>query len=78
LDLPFEPLVEHDCDDFVMTFEVQDDAERVMEVLGKRMGRYGLTLHPDKTVAAGPRGYHYHRITEDPGTRGFDVQDCTR
>jgi len=34
------------CDDFVMTFEVQDDAERVMEVLGKRMGRYGLTLHP--------------------------------
>jgi RNA-directed DNA polymerase len=37
------------ADDFVMTFEVQDDAERVMEVLGKRMGRFGLTLHPDKT-----------------------------
>ena len=34
---------------FVMTFERQDDAERVMEVLGKRMGRFGLTLHPDKT-----------------------------
>jgi RNA-directed DNA polymerase len=37
------------ADDFVMTFELQDDAERVMDVLGKRMGRFGLTLHPDKT-----------------------------
>jgi RNA-directed DNA polymerase len=30
-------------------FEREDDAERVMTVLGKRMGRFGLTLHPDKT-----------------------------
>jgi len=37
------------ADDFVITFERQDDAERVMGVLGKRMGRFGLTLHPDKT-----------------------------
>ena len=37
------------ADDFVMTFELQDDAKRVMDVLGKRMGRFGLTLHPDKT-----------------------------
>jgi len=37
------------ADDFVMTFEHQDDARRVMDVLGKRMGRFGLTLHPDKT-----------------------------
>jgi RNA-directed DNA polymerase len=37
------------ADDLVITFERQDDAERVMEVLGKRMGRFGLTLHPDKT-----------------------------
>ena len=37
------------ADDFVMTFELQDDAERVMGVLEKRMGRFGLTLHPDKT-----------------------------
>ena len=33
----------------VMGFERQDDAERVLEVLHKRMARYGLTLHPDKT-----------------------------
>jgi group II intron reverse transcriptase/maturase len=37
------------ADDFVMTFERQDDAARVMDVLGKRMGKFGLTLHPDKT-----------------------------
>jgi RNA-directed DNA polymerase len=37
------------ADDFVITFELQDDAERVRGVLGKRMERFGLTLHPDKT-----------------------------
>jgi len=37
------------CDDFVIGFERQDDAERVRDVLGKRLGRFGLTLHPDKT-----------------------------
>jgi RNA-directed DNA polymerase len=37
------------ADDFVMTFKNPHDANRVLEVLGKRLGRYGLTLHPDKT-----------------------------
>lgn len=37
------------ADDFVMTFKNHSDAKRVMEVLGKRLDRYGLTLHPDKT-----------------------------
>jgi hypothetical protein len=37
------------ADDFVMTFETHHDAQRVLEVLGKRRGRHGLTLHPDKT-----------------------------
>jgi RNA-directed DNA polymerase len=37
------------ADDFVMTFKNPHDASRVLEVLGKRLGRYGLTLHPDKT-----------------------------
>src|SRR5207247_2036969 len=36
-------------DDFVMTFKNHHDAKRVLDVLGKRLGRYGLTLHPDKT-----------------------------
>jgi len=37
------------ADDFVILFTHEDDARRVMEVLPKRFGRYGLTLHPDKT-----------------------------
>jgi group II intron reverse transcriptase/maturase len=37
------------ADDFVMGFERQDDAERVMAVLPKRFARYGLTIHPEKT-----------------------------
>jgi len=37
------------ADDAVLGFERQDDAERVMAVLGKRMARFGLTLHPEKT-----------------------------
>jgi RNA-directed DNA polymerase len=36
------------ADDFVMTFETHHDAQRVLEVLGKRLGRFGLTLHPAK------------------------------
>jgi group II intron reverse transcriptase/maturase len=37
------------ADDFVMGFTHGDDARRVMDVLPKRFGKYGLTLHPDKT-----------------------------
>jgi len=37
------------ADDFVMTFKNHHDAKPVLEVLGKRLERYGLTLHPDKT-----------------------------
>jgi group II intron reverse transcriptase/maturase len=37
------------ADDAVFGFERQEDAERVMAVLGKRLQRFGLELHPDKT-----------------------------
>lgn len=37
------------ADDFVIAFEQEADARRVMGVLPKRFERYGLTLHPDKT-----------------------------
>jgi RNA-directed DNA polymerase len=37
------------CDDFVMLFACKDDAERVQAVLGKRLAKFGLELHPDKT-----------------------------
>jgi group II intron reverse transcriptase/maturase len=37
------------ADDFVFVFARKDDAERVLDVLPKRFGKYGLALHPDKT-----------------------------
>lgn len=37
------------ADDFIILFERRDDAERVFAVLPKRMARFNLTLHPDKT-----------------------------
>lgn len=37
------------ADDFVMLLARRDDAHRVLSVLPKRFGKYGLALHPDKT-----------------------------
>jgi hypothetical protein len=37
------------ADDLRVTFELREDAERVMAVLGKRLNRFKLSLHPDKT-----------------------------
>jgi group II intron reverse transcriptase/maturase len=37
------------ADDFVVLFARKRDAERFLKVLPKRFGKYGLTLHPDKT-----------------------------
>lgn len=49
------PRLRGDCtlvrfaDDAVMAFDNIADAQRVFAVLGKRLARFGLTLHPDKT-----------------------------
>ncbi len=37
------------ADDFVILFEYENDARRVLEVLDKRLGKYGLLLHKTKT-----------------------------
>jgi hypothetical protein len=55
------------ADDFVMTFETYHDAKRVMDVLGKRLGRFGLSLHSDKT----------HFIDFRPQRHGGTPSDCT-
>lgn len=49
------------ADDFVIVCVREEDARRVLEVLPKRFGKYGLTLHPEKTrlvpfVRPRPRG----------------------
>lgn len=37
------------ADDFVIGFSEEEDARRVKDVLPKRFGEYGLTIHPTKT-----------------------------
>ncbi len=54
------------ADDFVILFTHEEDARRVMEVLPKRFGKYGLTLHPDKTrlvpfLPPAPQGGRWRR-----------------
>lgn len=37
------------ADDAVIVCELEEDAKRIMRVLPKRFGRFGLTVHPKKT-----------------------------
>jgi len=37
------------ADDIIIGFDNEEDARRVLDVLPKRFGKYGLTLHPEKT-----------------------------
>jgi group II intron reverse transcriptase/maturase len=53
------------ADDFVMVFSHEEDARRVMQVLPKRFGKYGLTLHPEKT-----RLVEFRRPTDRPPPGG--------
>ena len=60
------------CDDFVIGFERREDAQRVVEVLGKRMERFGLKLHPEKTrLIAFERPEAGQRGGKGPGTFEF-------
>lgn len=59
------------ADDFVIGLEHRD-AERVKAVLGKRLERYGLALHPDKTrLMAFARPPASQRGGKGPGTFDF-------
>jgi len=66
------------ADDLVMAFAHSDDAERVLAVLGKRLERYGLMLHPDKTRFVDFRPNRPDR-TDHPATDGtsFDFLGFT-
>jgi group II intron reverse transcriptase/maturase len=63
------------ADDLVIGFENLDDARRVETVLPKRLGKYGLTLHPDKTrlvqFRRPPRRLDRHDGPQGPGTFDF-------
>lgn len=63
------------ADDLVIVFAEERDARRVLEVLPKRLGRFGLRLHPEKTrlvpFQRPPRGSGGGPRTERPGTFNF-------
>jgi RNA-directed DNA polymerase len=60
------------ADDFILCFEHERDARRVLEVLPKRMAKYGLTLHPDKTRLVPFRRPPYaQQKGKGPGTFDF-------
>jgi RNA-directed DNA polymerase len=76
------------ADDAVLAFAHEEDAKRVMEVLPKRFGKFGLTLHPEKTRLVnfrrppkggdrgpGPGSYDFLGFTHYWGTsmRGYRV-----
>jgi RNA-directed DNA polymerase len=68
------------ADDFVIGFACEEDARRVLEVLPKRFGKYGLTLHPDKTrlVAFKRPGSSSSKASPGAGTPGsFDFLGFT-
>jgi len=60
------------ADDFLLGFTNEEDAKGVMEVLGKRFERYGITLHPEKTKLIKLDGKD-----EDEGQGTFDFLGFT-
>lgn len=64
------------ADDFVFVFEREEDARRILDVLPKRFGKYGLTLHPDKTrLVPFTRPDSFRGKVCEPGT--FDLLGFT-
>jgi group II intron reverse transcriptase/maturase len=68
------------ADDFVIGFTEESDARRMMDVLPKRFGKYGLTLHPDKTRLIPfrkPRTPNRSSGSDDDGPGTFDLLGFT-
>jgi RNA-directed DNA polymerase len=65
------------ADDFVVLFESRQDAERFLEVLPKRFGKYGLTLHPDKTRMVAFQRPDRIVDPDEKGPRTFDFLGFT-
>jgi len=63
------------ADDFIIGCEYEEDAQRVMDVLPKRFGRFDLTIHPEKTkmIAFGKPT----RIDDSKGEATFDFLGFT-
>lgn len=66
------------ADDATLAFEREEDARRVLEVLAKRLARFGLTLHPEKTRLVDFRRPPWRRGTRrSQRGRSFDLLGFT-
>jgi RNA-directed DNA polymerase len=68
------------ADDAVLGFSHEEDASRVLAVLPKRFGKYGLTLHPTKTRMINfrpPRGRGPDAPSDSHCKRTFDLLGFT-
>ena len=68
------------ADDFVLLFAREDDARRVAKVLPKRLARYSLELHPEKTRLLRferPRHNNKRRPKGDKRPQSFDFLGFT-
>lgn len=59
------------ADDAVIVFANEEDAQRVMAVLSKRLAKYGLRLHPEKTRLVDFRRPRSGGREDHPGTFDF-------
>jgi group II intron reverse transcriptase/maturase len=64
------------ADDFVIGFQREDDARRVMNAIQQRMTKYGLSLHPEKTRLL-PFGRPSKTQTNGKGPSTFDFLGFT-
>jgi RNA-directed DNA polymerase len=64
------------ADDFVIGCEREDDARRLMAVLPKRCARFGLTIHPTKTVLGSFRKPVSH-VESGTGNGPFEFRGLT-
>ena len=65
------------ADDFVIGFKREKDARRVLTVLAKRLEKYGLSLHPDKTRLLDFRKPWDHKDSGGKGPGSFDFLGFT-
>jgi RNA-directed DNA polymerase len=60
------------CDDFVMGFELQGDAQQANRLLSERFAAWGLELHPEKTrLLDFRRPFRHQQGGKGPGTFDF-------
>lgn len=58
------------ADDFVIVCKHEEDVRRIFDVLPKRFGKFGLTIHPEKTKVV-----RFNRPRDDSKGQGTDDED---